>query len=474
MPFTIERNDMARMRVDAVVVTANEGLQINGGVGLSVGRAAGLELLQEACDELGGCPTGEAVATPGFALAADHIVHVVGPVWQGGTHGEEAILRQAYDNALACAYDVGARSIALPLISAHTFGFPVRTSFVIAVQASRAFLENHDVDIHLVLYGEDAMAVGVSMYDNIAEYIDDHYIQKVELEHRSAQRASNAGEPSLQGPRFSKPARKPRGHRIIGGLSGIAEGIRELAENIRATDKPKPSHGTCVVRSDEELAELDALNGPFVTAEHMHGIQESTRPGFCPRCGERVEGMTFCPRCGSFLPKDEIEKSGSRVDAAASVMDYEAAAAPQPIDAAMPLSSASQSASEAFAPPMAGDSLAEWLDQLDAPFSTTLLALIDARGMNDVEVYKRANMSRQLFSKIRSDATYRPAKKTVLALAIALGLNLVETIDLLQRAGFALSHSSKSDVIVEYFIVNGKHDIYEVNEALYAFDQPLL
>ena len=126
------------------------------------------------------------------------------------------------------------------------------------------------------------------------------------------------------------------------------------------------------------------------------------------------------------------------------------------------------------AAPAGGRSLEDLLNSMDAPFSTTLLALIDERGMTDAQVYKRANMSRQLFSKIRSDADYRPSKKTVLALAIALGLNLGETEDLLARAGFALSNSSKSDIIVEYFISRGNYDIFEINEALYAFDQPIL
>jgi len=119
-------------------------------------------------------------------------------------------------------------------------------------------------------------------------------------------------------------------------------------------------------------------------------------------------------------------------------------------------------------------SLAAWLDQLDEPFSTTLLELIDRKGMTDVQLYKRAHMSRQLFSRIRSDADYRPAKKTVLALAIALKLSLDETKSLLERAGFALSHASKRDVIVEYFIRNGDYNLFAVNEALYEFDQPLL
>ena len=122
----------------------------------------------------------------------------------------------------------------------------------------------------------------------------------------------------------------------------------------------------------------------------------------------------------------------------------------------------------------APDGLRSWLNQVDEPFSTTLMALIDRKGMRDADVYKRAHLSRQLFSRIRSDAEYRPAKKTVLALAVGLQLNPSDARDVLERAGFALSRSSKRDVIVEYFLTNGKHDLMAINEALYEFDQPLL
>lgn len=333
MPFTIVRQDITKMQVDAIVNATNTDLAMGGGVCGAIFKAAGAAKLQAACDKVSPIKTGGAAITPGFDLTAKYVIHAAGPVYRHwNAERNEQLLRSAYMESLKLAYDHQCQSIAFPLISSGIYGYPKDEALQVATTAIKDFLNDHDMDVYLAIFDRVSFAVSEELLGAVESYIDENYVES---------------------------------HRVH---------RRELLD---------------------------------------------------------------------------VERSA--------------------------LSEAMMAPSFAEAAPMAASKeLEDLIDELDEPFNVTLLRLIDAKGKTDAEVYKRANIDRKLFSKIRTGKGYMPSKRTILALAIALELTLDETDDLLERAGYALSHSQKFDVIVEYFIVSGKYDIFEINEVLFKYDQPLL
>ena len=150
MPIEVIQGDITKETVDAIVNAANQGLAGGGGVDGAIHRAAGRAELRAACARIGGCPTGEAVATPGFQLAASWIIHAVGPRWRGGGHGEAAQLASCYRRCLVVASGLGARSIAFPAISTGIYGYPADEAAAIAVDTVRATLASTPLGIDLV------------------------------------------------------------------------------------------------------------------------------------------------------------------------------------------------------------------------------------------------------------------------------------------------------------------------------------
>lgn len=151
MSFKIICGDITKVHADAVVNAANERLLMGGGVCGAIFRAAGYAELTEACQEIGYCPTGEAVITPAFHLPAQYVIHTVGPIWEGGEHQERELLYQCYAKSLALAASYGLQSIAFPLISAGIFGYPREEALQVCEEAVSDFLAVHDMDVYLVL-----------------------------------------------------------------------------------------------------------------------------------------------------------------------------------------------------------------------------------------------------------------------------------------------------------------------------------
>lgn len=330
MPLEIVRNDITKMNTDAIVNAANSGLKMGGGVCGAIFNAAGAYQLQEACVRIGYCGIGEAVWTDAFALPARFIIHTVGPVWQGGTHHEEAMLRNCYRNSLELALSIGCKSVAFPLISTGIFGYPKEPALKVAISEIAAYLENHDMHVSLVVFDKQSFGISKKLVESISFFIEEHEVAAMEVKH-NRRRFSDAPE-------------------II-----------------------------------------------------SHSLEQKVR-----------------------LESD------------------------------------------------LGESLEDLLENMDESFTSALFRHIDEKGMTDTETYKKANIDRKLFSKIRNSPGYTPMKKTIFAFAVALELTVPEMEDLLRKAGYGLSRSHKFDLIILYFVERKIYNIHEINEALFAFDQLLL
>lgn len=177
MPFKIIRDDITKVKADAIVNAANESLLGGGGVDGAIHHAAGPELLAE-CRRLNGCQVGQAKITKGYYLPAKYVIHTVGPVWHGGEKGEQKLLAEAYRNSLKLAKKYQLKSIAFPLISSGAFAYPKDKALAVAISVIGDFLLKNDMTVYLVVYDKSAFLLSEKLFSSITAYIDDNYIEE--------------------------------------------------------------------------------------------------------------------------------------------------------------------------------------------------------------------------------------------------------------------------------------------------------
>ena len=233
MPFYIIRQDITKIKCDAIINAANATLLGGGGVDGCIHRAAGPDLLRE-CVALGGCRTGEAKATRGYLLPAKYVIHTVGPVWCGGKSGEEELLRSCYRNSFRIAERLGCETLAMPIVSSGAFGYPRAAALRIAVESVREFLIDHEMTVYLTVFDRETFEISRILKTRVEEYIDDNYVGEMGIQRRLFRRGSYSmrSEPSYCGRRLSELSRDAS----IPSASPSSEHESDIAELLRHID----------------------------------------------------------------------------------------------------------------------------------------------------------------------------------------------------------------------------------------------
>ena len=411
MPLRIIRNDITKVAADAIVNTANPRPGYGSGTDSAIYKAAGEEQLLEARRRIGSIEPGQAAYTPAFGLPARYIIHTVGPEWQGGSAGELAILESCYRESLLLANALGCMSIAFPLIATGNYGFPRDKALETALKAISDFLRLSEMEVTLVVFDKSAFDLSSDLVEDVRQFIDDRYVEK-------------ARYAEYPGGRYEQRRRSYEGNLLRKNALPEAEPIEAAVEEAAASafEDVDMSYDLSERYFSESFAD-------FEMAEPRMAPQPDSAPA-----RSRGSKKTAAP---SAEPRSAVGTAGNAMPSRYSDFDIV-------------------------------------IRSLGKTFQEQLFTLIDEKGYSDTEVYKRANIDRKLFSKIRSNPDYKPSKATALALSIALRLNLDQTTDLLRRAGLALSPSSMGDLVVEYCILHSIYSIHDVNALLFKYDQQLL